>query len=364
MTFNPDFSIYHKSFLKTNPIIFEDAVTLYYIGKYCGYDFFDLSRLPIQEQENHQIKKSLALLGSLWGQAKGRFINGKTPDFDVEFQTGICCYQSYAQASRWNKSKQIYSFDADILRELARTDIKGITLPYDIFEHLPCKCLYLDFSANEELCNTLKADGCLIQVQAATLTEDNYDQYCVLLMSFYKDNDINLMTATVLANQKDGTEISMDELYEASLGLITTLDDEETTKQLRNILVIQTLLYLCSYEPDIHETPASKMKHRKMKQNKKAGKNTELPTREFKVGERFGEAFRKWTKGQLGQSSDHTPTGRHNKPHLRRAHWHRHWLGKRDGERRLVIKWHSECFCGVTEDEADGKLDTVRHTVS
>ena len=25
--------------------------------------------------------------------------------------------------------------------------------------------------------------------------------------------------------------------------------------------------------------------------------------------------------------------------HVRRAHWHHYWIGKQDGERRLVLKW-------------------------
>ena len=38
---------------------------------------------------------------------------------------------------------------------------------------------------------------------------------------------------------------------------------------------------------------------------------------------------------------------------MRRAHYHRYWIGKRNSdERQLVTRWVHECLCGLTEDEA------------
>ena len=99
MKFEPQL-IVHKSYFETNPIIFEDAVTLFYIGKYCGYEFTDLFSLPIAEQENHQIKDSVEALKLLWEGAKYDIANGVESDMKTALQTGICCYQNYVQVSR------------------------------------------------------------------------------------------------------------------------------------------------------------------------------------------------------------------------------------------------------------------------
>lgn len=361
-----------REYFKEDPQIFEDAVSVFYMSKFCGYAAEEIPRIQASKKITGDIVKDArerdctVVLGFLYGKALAAVDKGEAANIDEAMQTGICYYQNYVQISRWRKSKQVYSFDADILNELVKTDISKLSLPYDIFAHLPNRSLYLDFTANRTLTDEIKADGCLIQVQAVTLTEDNNDQYCIILMSFLKNNETNLMTAMVFPNEKDGTEIKANELYKNSLGVfVHSADETDGSKHaLRSLLILQSLLYLCSYEPDIHETPASKMQYRKAKQNKKKSK-TDMPVREYKVGERFGTAFRKWTKGQLGQSDEHTSTGRRNKPHIRKAHWHRHWIGKRGSEEReLVVRWHYECFCGLTEKEAEDKLDTVKHSVS
>lgn len=342
----------------------EATVLTYITAVFCDIPVRDIPNIAADAYP-----RSGEMLKKQWQAAQ--MLHRESPSLSEEdaMRASISILQKHVQLQRYRKCKQIYGFDADIAAELLKTQ-KDINLPYNIFDRLPYQCVFFDYSAcSEELKEKVDMEGCLAQVNKTTI-ESGANFYIISALLF-KNNTSTFIRQTILLNSpEEGLQFSFEGDLKSNLDLQDGLNGEikqavpSDTANLQMALIIQSLFYLCSYEPDIHETASSKMQYRKAKQNKKKGKNIELPAREFKVGERFGEAFRKWTKGQLGQSSDHTPTGRHNKPHLRRAHWHRHWLGKRDGERQLVVRWHSECFCGVTEDEADGKLDTVRHIVN
>ena len=347
-----------KSFDKLDTKMLEDVITTFYMGKFCGCSPEEISKIKVNGNAEFMLK-------FLFNEAHNAVDRGEAENLYTGMQIGICYYQDCVQLRRWYRSKQVYSFDADMLKELIRTDITDITLLYDVFEHLPNRSVYLDFSASPEIVNLIDADGCIAQVQTANLVEDNNDQYHIILMLFYKENNIKMIKAMVLPNEKDGSKIAIDDVLKSagSLGLFTNSTSElpeDCRPKLQELLTLQCLLYLCSYEPDIYETTVSKMQNRKAKQSK----NKNKPNREFKVGERFGTAYRKWTKRLLGQSDEHTSTERRNKPHIRKAHWHRHWIGKHGSDKRkLVVRWHYECFCGLTEKEAEDKLDTVKHSV-
>ncbi len=360
MDFKPKYHVNKDEYDKLDFIVLEKSVTNFYMAKFFEYSPEEIAQVDTGTAEVNDMMRFV------YRVAKKAVHDGTHSDIEEAMQTGICYYQNYVQMKRWYKRKQIYSFDAEILNELIRTDIENITLPHNIFNHLPCDSLCLDFSANKQITRLIGAERCVVQVNPVRLRE-NGEEYHVILVSFYNSNDTNMMKAVVLPNEEGSSDISVKDFIKptTSLGLYISCNADVPVgchPELQELLVLQCLIYLCSYEPDIHETVVSKAQHRKAKQNKK--KRNDLPNREFKVGERFGAAFRKWTKGQLGQSSEHTETGRKNKPHLRRAHWHRFWVGKRNSEeRRLVIKWLSECLCGVSENEAEARLDTVKHEV-
>lgn len=276
---------------------------------------------------------------------------------DRQFRGIMGIYQFTAQVARWKKSKQTYCFDEDFIEELAKTD-SSISIPSDIFATLPFKSFYLDFSANKNIAEKVGIDGALAQLERVTLADCTK---WVLLSTYYRNGESLFVSGQVICNE--GRDFTLEELVDNIIDTAKIALDREIDTRLMISLTLQALLYLCSYEPDIHETTASKMSYRKAKQNKKLKKD-DLPEREYHVGERFGEAFRKWTKGSLGQGSALTGTSSHKRPHIRRAHWHRYWVGKHGTEeRKLIIKWVSECFCGLSENETDDKLDTVNHKV-
>lgn len=262
--------------------------------------------------------------------------------------------------SEWKKSKQVYKFNRDLLNELSETDI-DFTLPHDIFKRLPYQTLYLDFSDNRELCSKISADGCIITPRSTMIMiGGEIKQFTVLMIVTYRGGKSVISRAITLPNESDGFSISADDLC-------AEFDDADSESivydgaRLQTIVVMQAILYLCSYEPDIRESSSSKAERRTAKRLRI--KKSDMPAQTYEVGVRFGAAFRKWTAGTLG--ADHsTGTGSHKRPHMRRAHWHRFWTGKRNSdERKLIIKWVSECFCGIAEGETD-KMSAVQHKVS
>jgi len=291
------------------------------------------------------------------------FIYQTTKD-DIDRNTSVHSafgsFQYIMQYKEWTKSKQSFVFDKDLITELIRTDT-NLCIPHDVFDRMPYKSVYMDFSANPEIAEKVKMDGCMVQVLKEKIQDEDF---FIILAGLYKDGKNTFMRGNVLLNQKGKAEVTIQDLT----GDIVELDHlknkagmVKTDIPMQTLLITQALLYLCSYEPDIRESSSSKAQYNAAKKNKKKSSKADKPMREYKVGERFGIAYRKWTESGVGKNKNSAATGRHNKPHIRKAHWHRYWVGKRNSDdRELVIKWVSECLCGTDKDD---KLDTVKHKV-
>ena len=258
-------------------------------------------------------------------------------------------------ATEWGYKKQVYCFDNDFISELSNTDTK-MTFPKSVFDRLPYRVICLDFTKSNSVKSVANMDSCCVAIDAVTaLSGTVLKEYNIIRYVTYLNGVAKSVRVIVLASDEE-LEFSSQELdCTLTVGSDTKKDItlEDMTRTQAGI-ILKSLLYLCSYEPDIRETVVSKQRSRQAK------KSIDKPVREFSVGVRFGEAFRKWTKGTLGAQTN-TGTGQHKRPHVRRAHWHRYWVGKKNSDdRELIIKWVSECFCGVTDSS---ELDTVKHKV-
>lgn len=100
---------------------------------------------------------------------------------------------------------------------------------------------------------------------------------------------------------------------------------------------INHLLYLCSQEPDIPQD--RELRERRTYDNTGAAKRGATLT----VGTRIGTALRgakmslpeKATENKQRETQSHcSPV-----PHVRRAHWHSFWTGKKTEVRELAVKW-------------------------
>lgn len=338
-TFSGMYEILHTQY---SQIAMQKTLLGYYAGMFMGLNFTDaVTGYSDKDTETDELAKFVC----------GEYKKDQTIGLAL---MGILNYIFLYY--EWKKKKQIFKFDSALIGELSDTDV-DFDIPYDIFSRMPYQTVCIDISDNPEICDKIQADSFIVRpCKIEVMLEDGVHSYFVLLVMTYKNGQSRAVRGITFPNTSDGIRISTDQLS-------VSLENEDQTvtgdAKLQTAIIMQTILYLCSFEPDIHETSVSKAKQRQAKQNKKS---TDKPIREFEVGVRFGEAFRSWTAGKLGAEKS-IGTGSHKRPHMRRAHWHRFWTGKRNSdERKLIIKWVSECFCGIAEGETD-KMSAVQHKV-
>jgi hypothetical protein len=106
--------------------------------------------------------------------------------------------------------------------------------------------------------------------------------------------------------------------------------------------LVSLVLYLCSQAAEINETGAGKrVPTRPTPQKTKKGMRIFAPDQlsQWEVAYRLGAALRQ----ALLEHEPSEPTGTHAspRPHIRRAHWHSFWVGKKDqpDARSVTLKW-------------------------
>jgi hypothetical protein len=106
--------------------------------------------------------------------------------------------------------------------------------------------------------------------------------------------------------------------------------------------LVSLVLYLCSQAAEIKETGAGKREPTRPKPQKtKKGLRIFAPDQPSRwgVGYRLGAALRQ----ALSEHKPSEPTGTHAspRPHIRRAHLHSFWDGKKDqpDDRSVTLKW-------------------------
>ena len=126
------------------------------------------------------------------------------------------------------------------------------------------------------------------------------------------------------------------------------MPDDTRVKNYPVQLIANGVAYLCSTNADIipSYTPQKNLKRNNAKRRSTATWH--------EVGYRIGSELREYkhSVSRTGGGGGWTV-----RPHMRRAHWHHYWVGPRDGERKLVLKWLAPTMVGV------GKIGaaTVHH---
>ena len=145
-------------------------------------------------------------------------------------------------------------------------------------------------------------------------------------LSTYEEETI----ANVRAEESHGLDVDQ-----------TILRIKENCSYVRELLPL--VLYLCSCNADTEKVEPNKKERRR---NLKAFK-VEKVYQEIKVGYRIGPTLAHQSSSKRLQPHQ----GGTVAPHLRRAHWHSYWVGKRDSdERRLVLKWIAPTLVGEGPD--------------
>jgi hypothetical protein len=142
--------------------------------------------------------------------------------------------------------------------------------------------------------------------------------------------------------------------------------DGEVEKLSTNVSpLVSLVLYLCSQAAEIKEAGAGRrVPSQPQPQKTKKGMRLFPPNQpsRWEVGYRLGAALRQ----ALLEYEPGEPTGTHAspRPHIRRAHWHSFWVGKKDqpNARSVTLKWLPPIPVNV--QDVDGLTTTVRDVSS
>ena len=352
---NKSKQIYQMLLQKFPVSVLEQTVCAYYLAQHCGMSVtefikaFQNSGIPAEVKDALQFAKQSACA------------NESTEDAVIA-SMGI--YQYGAQVERFRRSKQVYVFDKDFLSELIDTDAKFV-INGDMLNTLPHRVFFLDYSAGDDLCEKMQLDGTLITVNDIHAGSDIY--WLIQCVNYYKGT-CKFVHCIIMPNATETLTIAdlvnrLSTVYKTD---VSSPEERKAREVLMFTTVMQTVLYLCSYEPDIKETCVSKQRYKDAKKQKPKDKKAQIdmPDREYNVGEYFGNSFRKHKQSRAEGSTAGTGTGKSKRPHMRSAHWHPYWYGKRNSpDRKIRVRWVHETFVNVDEKDSDKKLAVAKHKV-
>lgn len=230
----------------------------------------------------------------------------------------------------WMKNKIIYSFDEELSHLLAAQadDFKDTNiLPAEVLIHPPHPCTFIKTDIIDG------AGGFWYWI------EYDFDRNALELRVQFVSGDMSKSYPFVLHLLPGKTikECVNDTAAETARHMPPhTVNEATSDMDLRYILVaLQFVLYIVSENADIHDVSHQKVaRHRK---NTHRVLDKASAVKEKSVGVRIGNAIRK------AKSSSHSSlqdkTGLTKRPHSRRGHWHHYWVGPKNGERSLILKW-------------------------
>jgi hypothetical protein len=237
----------------------------------------------------------------------------------------------------WGKNKQVFQFDKDFLDVLS--DTETIKFVKDLYDHLPFKYFYMDFSANQEICKQIQGEGVFVHLNkwGKEISGRWCDMYDIHLCKVIGD----MFYSDCLSVSNNDFETKMEnELFKTPWSDIKDSGTVDIDRGLYRRLIFQCLTYLCSDLTDVRENPNTEKTYKPPKAGAKP-KHKYSEVRKQDVGVRFGTSFRRWRTEHQKQDGEVHYTGRKNRPHYRRAHWHTYRYGVGRTEKKVV--WQHEC---------------------
>lgn len=236
----------------------------------------------------------------------------------------------------WRREKQILVFDKTLFSEVIKTE-QAERVPVEALESIPYYAFYIDlehlgmdlgeifsgfFVTFEE-----EDQGRELRITAVTSSGEVIPFYLPL----QKDKSIGQSLS-----DSRGTKI-----LEKILGFCARKSIEKTTKILSKFLCL--IVYICCKNADIEENPEQKA-YRRPPASRDLIKDVPREIQKWDVGWRIGAKLRDkvYTGPEKGGEEKEAceKVQRGKRPHVRAAHYHHFWIGKRGTpERRLVVKW-------------------------
>ena len=229
----------------------------------------------------------------------------------------------------WRPTKGIYRFDSTLYAEIVATTLSG-EVPSHLLSRLPGYAVFV------EAPGVIYAEKEIVGFWAYLSATPNENR--IELVMLYDDGDYDYLPVPI-GNHPISDLAQLAYTNRFAECEIQYQPSETEFKALTACLssMLSLLLYLCSEKPDIPdwEQPEPKSKFFGKKRRLLAAKEA----KSWDVGIRMGAALRV-ARDRLHEDSaqDVVGTGITIKPHIRSAHWHSYWVGKK-GEQRLSLRW-------------------------
>ncbi len=271
----------------------------------------------------------------------------------------------------WNRYKQIYKINSEIESNFEFN--KDFKLLFNIFDKLPFDAFFIEYTDNKKD-SLIKHNYSIIGTFVCyihdidTAFNDGYRykskerllDFCDLFIN--KDTGIPIVSYYhIKDDETDGkyiTDIIKTYLMphkDDSIADSVLLSKNKYVELKKYILsyILQSILYLCS--DDITTTLNEQATIVKSNMSKIKNKNItiseigyNIPEEDILIKEDVDRRNRKIYK-------EHEFTGRINKPHWRKAHWHYYWCGK--GKTELRLKFLLPIL--VNGDKVNEKITTI-----
>jgi hypothetical protein len=248
----------------------------------------------------------------------------------------------------WRVTQGIYRIDPEVAEAIWNTPIDG-QLPVELLFHLPEWCVYIE-TPGRSLSSGKYLEGFFAHLNTTSGADDPelhllLDDLAGILHSIAVPLSASTLEEACRIASVD--RINYEQKICWSNGTAVKIGDErmaaaapaDAAASLSPL--ISTLLYLCSQSADYRDAAGIRNSP-----DKPASVQTRKGPRVFppdkptiwETGYRLGASLR----CAVRQESRRTGMNRSSPvPHIRRAHWHSFWLGRRGnvGERCLAIKW-------------------------
>jgi hypothetical protein len=262
----------------------------------------------------------------------------------------------------WRKHKIIYKFDKDLAKMLME-QAEDLEVPLDVLYSLPYPCIYIELDEN---------------VGFFVWFEDDYYTHVMELRMFILRRNADGTVShneNIILHLKEGWNIS-DGVRDTVKTIQHNLNDKEIQKQVKEFgftsdksdpdkqfevqyimasSLIQLVLYICAENKDVQENEEQKSISKPF--NKEKPKDVFREIRKWDVGYRVGNVIRKANEtSESSSASEHSNVGHGSsvgkRPHSRRGHYHHYWVGsKKDGTRRIILKWVAPMFINGDIDD-------------
>lgn len=245
----------------------------------------------------------------------------------------------------WRESRTVYSIDpalAEALCQQAQDTSDTEVLPSELLLNLPHRCIAVEMPEITFKVHTPRGDVVRnFTGKFFVFSGQVFGAPDIALQSVWATPDSRLVNMYLPILPGKPLRASYDALGELLKNDIPKNADAASvakTESKLSLIAAQIVLYLQSQNADVRARPAPK-------KNKKNGKKSK-PAKIIDTGFRYGSTIRAQTSRIMyqkpdedTQSSERSPARAPVRPHMRRGHFHHFWVGPRDGERKLILKW-------------------------